>query len=164
MAKLGITYENWVKGKLELETAISYSTFSGYKHKFTSIELFGIYMPDICLLSISFFVPCLAAILQKNEMRNFATNNLRIFDEIIRNNMYKLTLSINEEIASKAKDFARASGRSLSSLIETYLTELINQPNSTAKEGISKYMGVAQLPKNFDEKAERNAYLKTKHQ
>ena len=97
-------------------------------------------------------------------MRNFATNDLRIFDKTIRNKMYKLTLSINEEIASKAKDFARASGRSLSSLIETYLTELINQPESIAKEGISKYMGVAQLPKNFDEKEERNAYLKTKHQ
>jgi hypothetical protein len=97
-------------------------------------------------------------------MRNFAVNNLRIFDKTIRNKMYKLTLSINEEIASKAKHFARASGRSLSSLIENYLTELINQPESIAKEGISKYMGVAQLPKNFDEKEERNAYLKTKYQ
>ncbi len=42
MAKLAITYENWIKGKLELETAVSYSTVSGYKPKFTSIELFSV--------------------------------------------------------------------------------------------------------------------------
>ncbi len=40
MAKLGITYENWIKGKLELNSAISYYKSSGYKPKFVAIGLF----------------------------------------------------------------------------------------------------------------------------
>lgn len=36
----------------------------------------------------------------------------------------KLTLSIDEEVVRKAKEYSKASGRSLSSLIESYLIGL----------------------------------------
>jgi hypothetical protein len=42
MAKLGITYENWMKGKLQLDSAISYYKTSGFKPKFVAIELFSV--------------------------------------------------------------------------------------------------------------------------
>lgn len=77
--------------------------------------------------------------------------------------MYKLTLSIKEDVAQKAKEYAKNSGRSLSALIENYLIELMDHPTSQISEGISQYMGVAQLPKDFDEKKERLNYLKKKH-
>lgn len=42
MTKLGITYENWLKGRLELDSAISYYKTSGYKPKFVEICLFSL--------------------------------------------------------------------------------------------------------------------------
>ena len=42
MAKLGITYENWMKGKLQLDSAISYYKTAGYKPKFVVIGLFSV--------------------------------------------------------------------------------------------------------------------------
>lgn len=77
--------------------------------------------------------------------------------------MYKLTLSIKEDVAQKAKEYAKNSGRSLSALIENYLIELVEHPSSQVNEGISQYMGVAKLPKDFDEKKESLNYLKRKH-
>ena len=98
-------------------------------------------------------------------MRNEIINpiNLRTFEKTIRIDMYKLTLSIKEDVAQKAKEYARNSGRSLSALIENYLIELMDHPTSQVSEGISQYMGVAKLPKDFDEKKERLNYLKKKH-
>ncbi len=43
MAKLGITYENWINGKLELDSAISYSKCKADVPEIVSIDLFSDY-------------------------------------------------------------------------------------------------------------------------
>ncbi len=42
-------------------------------------------------------------------MKSIEQNCIRKFEELIRIEMYKLTLSINEEVASRAKEYAKAS-------------------------------------------------------
>jgi hypothetical protein len=96
-------------------------------------------------------------------MKFLEQNYIRKFEELIRIEMYKLTLSINEDVASRAKEYAKASGRSLSSLIESYLLELVNHPESSVKNGMSQYLGIAKLPKDFDEKKAAREYFQNKH-
>ena len=101
--------------------------------------------------------------LKKIDMKSIEQNYIRKFEELIRIKMYKLTLSINEDVAIRAKEYAKASGRSLSSLIESYLLELVNHPESSVKKGMSQYLGIAKLPKDFDEKKAAREYLQNKH-
>ena len=46
----------------------------------------------------------------------------------------KLTLSIEEEIIIKAKAFAKDNGKSLSQLIENYLSALVNHSSQVVEE------------------------------
>lgn len=46
----------------------------------------------------------------------------------------KLTLSIEEEIIIKAKAFAKNNGKSLSQLIENYLSALVNHSSQVVEE------------------------------
>ena len=46
----------------------------------------------------------------------------------------KLTLSLEEEIIIKAKVFAKENGKSLSQLIENYLSALVNHSSQVVEE------------------------------
>lgn len=76
----------------------------------------------------------------------------------------KLTLTVEKSVIERAKSYAKETGRSLSELIESYL-ETITQDNNKEKISpkLSKIVGVAKLPRNFDEEKERRAYLENKH-
>lgn len=76
----------------------------------------------------------------------------------------KLTLTVEKEVIERAKSYAKASGRSLSELIEQYL-DTITQENKQQKISpkLKKLVGAVKLPKNFDEKKELQSYLEKKH-
>jgi len=69
----------------------------------------------------------------------------------------KLTLSIDKDIALRAKVYARTKGRSLSDLVENYLKLLTR--NSAVKEHdysprVKSLLGSVKLPADFDYKKE----------
>jgi hypothetical protein len=69
----------------------------------------------------------------------------------------KLTLSIDKDLAEKAKLYARSQGRSLSDLVENYF-KVITSGKSVAKFKISPGMkalkGVFKVPSDYDYKKE----------
>jgi hypothetical protein len=76
----------------------------------------------------------------------------------------KLTLSIDKRVIEKAKRFAKRSNRSLSDIIETYLTRITSTDIDDSDSELSEILGVIELPEDFDEKEEiRNIRIK-KHQ
>ncbi len=69
----------------------------------------------------------------------------------------KLTLSIDKDVARRAKVYARTKGRSLSDLVENYLKLLIR--NSAIKDydyspRVKSLLGSVNLPVDFDYKKE----------
>jgi len=69
----------------------------------------------------------------------------------------KLTLSIDKDVARKAKIYARSKGRSLSDLVENYLKLLTkNSPveDSEYTPRVKSLLGSITLPNNFDYKKE----------
>lgn len=69
----------------------------------------------------------------------------------------KLTLSIDKDVARRAKVYARTEGRSLSDLVENYLKLLTR--NSTTKDSdysprVKSLLGSVNLPVDFDYKKE----------
>lgn len=78
----------------------------------------------------------------------------------------KLTLTIEKQIVEEAKIYAKNTGRSLSAMIETYLENIVKSPSNKpgkVSSRIDKIIGVAKLPKDFDEKRELREYLEKKH-
>ena len=79
----------------------------------------------------------------------------------------KLTLSIDEAVIKKAKEFAKKNHTSLSQLFENYLSNLTNKQKDNDKEEISPLVkglsGVLKVPANFDPKKERTKYLENKY-
>ncbi len=79
----------------------------------------------------------------------------------------KLTLSMDEEVIKKAKEFAKKNQTSLSRLIETYFSNLTKKEKVDNKKVISpsvkKLSGVLQLPNDFDYKKDRQKYLQEKY-
>jgi hypothetical protein len=77
----------------------------------------------------------------------------------------KLTLSVDDAVVERAKAYAKQSGRSLSQLIEHYLVALTENEadNQTVSPGLQRIVGAITLPQEFDEEAERRAYLSKKH-
>jgi BioD-like phosphotransacetylase family protein len=78
----------------------------------------------------------------------------------------KLTLTIEQSVIEKAKNFAQKSNRSLSGLIENYLIALTSE--ETAKQdGLSPIVkslkGSFKLPENFDYKKEITERLSEKY-
>ena len=78
----------------------------------------------------------------------------------------KLTLSINKDVARKAKVYAKSEGRSLSDLVENYL--LLLTKNSTIDESefsprVKSLLGCVSLPKDFDYKKEIAETLSKKY-
>lgn len=76
----------------------------------------------------------------------------------------KLTLSIDKKIIERAKEFARKSNRSLSDIIESFLTKITDEELDGVDNELSKLIGVISLPDDFDEKQEIRRILSEKHQ
>jgi hypothetical protein len=69
----------------------------------------------------------------------------------------KLTLSIDKDVARKAKVYAKKEGRSLSDLVENYLKLLTKNSaieDSEYSPRVKALLGSVSLPKNFDYKKE----------
>ncbi len=54
----------------------------------------------------------------------------------------KLTLTIDKSVIDKAKKFAKASGRSLSDIVESYLEKLVAPLNESDEEVPEEFKGV----------------------
>ena len=93
------------------------------------------------------------------------TIKIRIFEKNTRAMGTKLTLTVEESVIKRAKFYAKQSGRSLSELIETYLSSL-TMP-ATDHEALSpklkKLVGAVKLPDEFDEERELREYFENKH-
>ena len=77
----------------------------------------------------------------------------------------KLTLTVEKDIIERAKIYAKKTGRSLSELIESYLSNIIKE-NSSLQEispKLKKIVGVVNLPNDFDEDLELRSYYEKKH-
>jgi len=64
----------------------------------------------------------------------------------------KLTLSINERVIDRAKEYANQTGRSLSEIIESYLEKITAAENIHIDDDLDKVFGIIELPESFDEK------------
>jgi len=67
----------------------------------------------------------------------------------------KLTLTLDDKVIRGAKRYARAKGRSVSELVESYFKSLTNLNNESSEElspSIKSLMGSFKAPKNFDYK------------
>jgi len=78
----------------------------------------------------------------------------------------KLTLSIDKDVARKAKVYAKSNGRSLSDLVENYLKLLTR--NSSIEDSeytprVKSLLGCITLPEDFDYKREVADYLTKKY-
>ena len=67
--------------------------------------------------------------------------------------MSKLTLSINQMVIDEAKEYAKSSGKSLSSIVEEYLKSLTKTEKSKKKktptELVRELKGSVKLPADF---------------
>jgi hypothetical protein len=78
----------------------------------------------------------------------------------------KLTLSINKDVARKAKVYAKTKGRSLSDLVENYLKLLTrNTPVEETEYSpmVKSLLGSVTLPDDFDYKKELGDALVKKY-
>jgi len=67
----------------------------------------------------------------------------------------KLTLTLDDKVIRSAKRYARAKGRSVSELVESYfksLTDLKSDSSEELSPSIKSLMGSFKAPKNFDYK------------
>ena len=77
----------------------------------------------------------------------------------------KLTLSIDNQVITKAKKYAKNSGRSLSDLIENYLKNITSSDsdNFTISPKVKALMGSFKTPVEFDYKTELSKAISEKH-
>ncbi len=79
----------------------------------------------------------------------------------------KLTLSLDQQIIRKAKEYAKSNGTSLSKMIESYFQTLTNNSDDDSEIKISPLVeslcGVGELPSDFDYKKSRLKYLEEKY-
>lgn len=77
----------------------------------------------------------------------------------------KLTLKLDEEVISRAKQYAKKRNVSLSRLIETYLDAISgNKPGPIESTPLVKGLsGVIKLAEDFDYRKERGNQLERKH-
>ena len=107
---------------------------------------------------------------------NFAKNNsnlmqqniylARIFEkQITRAMITKLTLTMNKKVIESAKKYAKKNGKSLSSMIESYLKTIVTKEEATHEISptIQSLMGIAQVGPDFDEKKEMRDAMIQKH-
>ena len=80
----------------------------------------------------------------------------------------KLTLTIEQDVIQKAKDYARNKNRSLSNIIENYLKSLTKEDTKEKKEItlspiVKSLKGSFKMPANFDYKEELRKGLEEKY-
>jgi hypothetical protein len=79
----------------------------------------------------------------------------------------KLTLSLNQRVIEKAKNYAKQHRTSLSRMIEVYFEALTSQQKDMTEIEttplVESLSGVIQLPEDFDYKEARTKYLNEKH-
>jgi len=76
----------------------------------------------------------------------------------------KLTLTVEKSIIERAKSYAKSTGRSLSEIIETYLTTITDETvDNEMSPKLKKIVGVIKLPKDFNEKEELRKSLEDKY-
>ena len=79
----------------------------------------------------------------------------------------KLTLTIEQNVISKAKYYAKEKNRSLSNIIENYLKSLIKEEDNKEKIKLSPLIkslkGSFKMPSNFDYKEELKTRLEEKY-
>ncbi|HBE41638.1 MAG TPA: hypothetical protein DDW27_10630 [Bacteroidales bacterium] len=78
----------------------------------------------------------------------------------------KLTLSVNRDIARRAKVYAKNTGRSLSDLVENYLKLLIKDipiEQTEFSPRVKSLLGSVSLPDDFDYKKELSDALTKKY-
>ncbi|WP_416441772.1 DUF6364 family protein [Leeuwenhoekiella sp. A16] len=79
----------------------------------------------------------------------------------------KLTLTIEQEIIKRAKDYAKEKNRSLSDIIENYLKVLTKeekqQKDKKLNPVVSSLKGSFKMPKNMDYKKELRNRLEEKY-
>ncbi len=77
----------------------------------------------------------------------------------------KLTLSLDETIIERAKDYAKSNNISLSKLIESYLTTLTKRSSNSTEITplVESLSGVISLDKDFDVKDAYANYLLEKY-
>ena len=67
----------------------------------------------------------------------------------------KLTLTLDDKVIRQAKRYARAKGRSVSELVESYfksITELNSNQSEELTSSVKSLMGSFKAPKDFDYK------------
>ena len=76
----------------------------------------------------------------------------------------KLTLTVEKSVIERAKAYAKKTGRSLSEIIENYLS-LITQEDTASdlSPKLKKIVGVVNLPGDFDDESELRNALEKKH-
>jgi len=79
----------------------------------------------------------------------------------------KLTLTIEQEIIKRAKDYAKEKNRSLSDIIENYLKVLTKEEKQQKEKKlnpvVSSLKGSFRMPKNMDYKKELRNRLEEKY-
>lgn len=77
----------------------------------------------------------------------------------------KLTLTVDNDIIIKAKEYAYSNGYSLSELVENYLRSVVNTSNTVGdiSPGIQSLMGSFKAPADFDYKEALDAARIRKH-
>lgn len=77
----------------------------------------------------------------------------------------KLTLTIDTQVITKAKRYAKNSGRSLSDLIENYLKNITSaeKDNFGISPKVKALMGTFKVPKDLDNKTELSNILSEKY-
>jgi hypothetical protein len=79
----------------------------------------------------------------------------------------KLTLSLEKETIEKAKVYAKATGRSLSDLVEGYLEKLVQEEHDLNDDkpsaSLQQLIGAVKVPPDYDFEAERFRYLSEKY-
>ena len=78
----------------------------------------------------------------------------------------KLTLTIEQSLIDKAKQYAKGKGRSLSDIVENYLKVIIKDENTTVIDSTpiaTSLRGSFKAPKDFDYKKELSKGLSEKY-
>ncbi len=78
----------------------------------------------------------------------------------------KLTLSVDKDLARRAKTYARSRGRSLSDLVESYFKILTSKSDDTEFDLTTKVkslLGSIKVPEDFDYKSDLSDQLSKKY-
>ena len=78
--------------------------------------------------------------------------------------MAKLTLSVDEGVVERAKQFATNNGTSVSKLVEQYLDSVSTPPDlSSLPPNLRSLVGIVKAPPDLDVRKEYRDYLAKKH-